>query len=199
MGAHLLATRIRIRQRVVNIGVCSPRHWFGVPPSNHRHRRVYLALLRAGFTGTVWQFVYAGQEAGLIMPIAGNKHELHVRFYKDRIDAELEVGRRYVGHFTSRRLPGGGLLRRILHQRLGAQQFARIVDAIPAEGAEEVDVGWMTETRTVVPFVGLLSWTVAVFAILSLLESVFIAVCLLGLAILIGVERSLPSTPWLKS
>lgn len=93
----------RKRRRLRNIGLFSPAHWFGLPPDGSQIAHLYYKLKQHGFTETVWQLVYEGQVGGLILQVDGGRKELHVRFYDNLVEAELEVGRNFLEHFGASR------------------------------------------------------------------------------------------------
>jgi hypothetical protein len=93
----------RKKRRLRNIGLFSPAHWLGLPPDGSQTAHLYYRLKQYGFTETVWQFVYKGQVGGLILQLDGGRKELHVRFYDDLVEAELEVGRNFLEHFGASR------------------------------------------------------------------------------------------------
>ena len=66
--------------------------------------RVYNILLEKGYQPTRWEIVFRGQVTSLVSPPYGNgRAEIHVRFYKDRIFAEYEIGRNFLQHVLSER------------------------------------------------------------------------------------------------
>lgn len=95
---------MRNKRILVTFGLFSPIHWPPLAPHQSIDRLAYRALKDAGFRETIWQFVYRSQRGGLVLPIDKGRLELHARFYADgTIEAELEVGRRFIGHFLNPR------------------------------------------------------------------------------------------------
>jgi hypothetical protein len=62
--------------------------------------QIYEALKEAGFLETKWQFIFEGQIGGLVYPYNEGLNEVHIRFYHDRIFAELEISRSSLLHFV---------------------------------------------------------------------------------------------------
>ena len=114
-------------RRLCTFGFLSPRHW----PIFHHDRRidheVYDALKRAGFRETIWQYVYRGQLGGLILPLHDGQVEIHVRFYRDTIEAEIEIGRHTLGHFVHPRYQAESIVLSMIQGHLsdGALDRAR--------------------------------------------------------------------------
>jgi len=108
---------------VRTIGLFSPRHWFGLRPDGSIRSWLYYCLKGVGFKETVWQFVYSGQLAGLILPLEDGNKEIHVRFYCDRIEAELEVGRYYLDHFFAPRMEAKYMVLSLLALHLNGEEY----------------------------------------------------------------------------
>lgn len=117
-------------RRVTSIGLISPRHWFGLKTDGSLNSSIYQKLRSIGFQETVWQYVYEGQLGGLIRPIGDDGLEIHVRFYENTIEAEIEVGRRYPRHFWGPRAEAGYLLLELLEDTLTRAEFRRTEKAI---------------------------------------------------------------------
>ncbi len=78
----------------------SPNVCRGEAIANFRCREVYAELTKLGFVETRWQLIFEGQVGGLVYPYNNGLNEIHVRFYSDRIFAELEFSRSSVFHFV---------------------------------------------------------------------------------------------------
>lgn len=144
-----------LKRRLVTFGIFSPRHWTFFRPDRRIDRRVYSALKRFGFRETIWQFVYRGQLGGLILPVNNGHHEIHVRFYPDAIEAEFEVGRRFLDHFLQPRGRAEGLVINILRDQMTPKEFAAVQCFF-----NRADVGQNPPDlvcRPAVPFMGLAS------------------------------------------
>jgi hypothetical protein len=89
-----------MRRRLVNLGIFSPVICRGEALSNSEDIRIYRALKELGFRETPWQLIFDGQIGGLVFPYNRGSNEIHVRFYQDRIFAELEFSRSSIFHFV---------------------------------------------------------------------------------------------------
>lgn len=89
---------VKIR-KFVSLGIFCPRICRGDMIEDVRLKFLYNKLISLGFRETKWQFIYDGQIAGLVFPYNDGLNEIHIRFYKDRIFSEFEVGRSSIAHF----------------------------------------------------------------------------------------------------
>ncbi len=87
-----------MKRRLRSFGILSPRIVAGRLLKDPISLKLYEKLKQIGFRETPWQYIYDSQLAGLVLPYDGN-NEVHIRFYRDRIFAELEIGRAFVSHF----------------------------------------------------------------------------------------------------
>lgn len=113
-------------RRLRTIGVFAVRHWPLLRPDKGLDQTIYCALKRAGFRETVWQFVYAGQLGGLVLPLEGGIREIHVRFYADIVEAELEVGRHFLAHFFRPQYQAEGLVLELVKHHVGPTELRRM-------------------------------------------------------------------------
>ncbi len=91
------------KRRVINCGLFSPKLVKGRKITNPIMLKIYNKLKSQGFRETPWQIIYNDQIAGLVLPHRDGKNEIHIRFFKDRIFAEFEIGRAYLSHFICKR------------------------------------------------------------------------------------------------
>ena len=135
---------------IKSIGLFSPRHWFGLTPTSSIYSVVYYSLKRAGFRETVWQIIYSGQLAGIVLPLEKGTKEIHVRFYKDVIEAELEVGRYYLQHFIKPRYQAESLIINILKQYLSEQEMKEALTVIRQhnEPCKSINLRLQIESKT---------------------------------------------------
>jgi hypothetical protein len=88
-----------MKRKLVNLGIFSPNVCRGIPVENEHCRAIYSTLRNIGFLETRWQLIFDGQIGGLVYPYNAGLNEIHIRFYSDRIFAELEFSRSSVFHF----------------------------------------------------------------------------------------------------
>lgn len=157
----------RNKRIIKNIGLFSPRHWFGLTPNASIYSKIYYALKRAGFRETVWQIVYSGQLAGIVFPLDKGTKEIHVRFFSDVIEAELEVGRYYLQHFKHPRNQAESLILNILNKYLSEQEMEEALSVIRQHNdpCEAINLKIKMEPRT---------------SILKIAYSILAIICLLG-------------------
>jgi hypothetical protein len=115
----------RIKRSVRTIGLFSPAHCLGLRPSGSAGAWLYERLKAVGFRKTVWQFVYSGQLGGLILPLEHGLKEIHVRFYRHGIEAELEAGRSCFDHFLAPRVDATDDVLSMLRPHLAASELPR--------------------------------------------------------------------------
>lgn len=106
-------TSEKVHRRLISFGVLKP--WVCLRPAltSNYHRAIYRALLSIGYRETVWQYIFDGQIGGLVRP---GTDDIHIRFYDDRLFAEIEISRAFVSHFYGPRFNAKKI---ILHQLEG--------------------------------------------------------------------------------
>ncbi|OHB49712.1 MAG: hypothetical protein A2Y10_06020 [Planctomycetes bacterium GWF2_41_51] len=114
---------LKQKRPLVSLGIFSPRHWSSFKPNDKNQISIYKALRQAGFKETIWQFIYRGQIGGLVLPLNDGRAELHVRFYTNTIEAELEVGRKFIGHFLQPRFQAESIVLSKIKKYLSQEDF----------------------------------------------------------------------------
>jgi hypothetical protein len=95
-SVHDSASKGLPRRRFRTIGLFSPLACLTPKLQNLYHRAIYAALLDAGFKRTIWQYVFDEQITGLVKY---GFNDIHIRFYPDRLFAEIEISRAFISHF----------------------------------------------------------------------------------------------------
>jgi hypothetical protein len=109
-----------LRRRLINFGIFSAQQFRKAAFSDDRQRAVYLALLDAGFKPTRWQYVFDGQIAGLIK---SGINDVHIRFYPDRLFAEIEISRALISHFYGPRYNAKKIILECIKGQVGREDF----------------------------------------------------------------------------
>jgi hypothetical protein len=89
-----------MKRRLIGLGIFSPDICRGVTLTDPDCTLIYAELKKLGFVETRWQLIFEGQVGGLVFPYNEGLNEIHVRFYSDRIFAELEFSRSSIFHFV---------------------------------------------------------------------------------------------------
>ena len=89
---------------------------------------IYAELLRCGFVETRWQLIYDGQIGGLVCPHNNGLNEIHIRFYAERIFAELELSRASPFHFLFPLFNANGYVIDLLRGRLPDAMLALLAE-----------------------------------------------------------------------
>lgn len=89
-----------MKRQFVGWGLFAPDICRGRAMRDDCCRSIYAELIRCGFVETRWQLIYDGQIGGLVCPCNNGLNEIHIRFYTDRIFAELELSRTSLFHFV---------------------------------------------------------------------------------------------------
>ena len=92
-----------MKRNLVNFGIFSRSIVRGKFINNNLMLLVYNKLKENKFRETPRQYIFKDQIGGLVLPYNGGRSEIHVRFFKDRIFAEYEIGRSYISHFLGPR------------------------------------------------------------------------------------------------
>lgn len=109
-------------RKLKTIGLFAPQIVSGELLNHELSRSIYQKLRELGFQETKWQYIYDGQVAGIVLPYLDGRNEVHVRFYEDRIFAELEIGRAYVSHFLAPLLNANRYLENVLTDSLNKDE-----------------------------------------------------------------------------
>jgi hypothetical protein len=183
-----------MKRRVVNLGIFSPNVCAGRAVADAETRSIYGCLKSLGFRETRWQFVYDGQLGGLVLPYNDGLNEIHVRFYDDRIFAELEYSRSSLFHFVFPLFNANGFVAELLKDRLPPKPHERLLESLGANlrDDEAVLAHWRPGAEFN-PYDGLLR-DGAAWQISSFLHRIFgwRAVVALVLAVVVGVSLLLP-------
>ena len=108
-----------MKRKLVSLGIFSRPICSGLTIRNRDVLAIYRTLKDLGFKETVWQLIFDGQVAGLVLPFNSGFSEIHVRFYDDRIFAELELSRSSILHFLFPLYDANGYLRELLRNEVG--------------------------------------------------------------------------------
>ena len=108
-----------MRRKFRNFGIFTPKSCDGSLLSDLRQERIAKELIAGGFRETRWQYIYQNQVYGLVLPYENGRNEVHVRFYKDRIFAEYEIGRSSLAHFLGPFLNANSFIIDTLDRTLG--------------------------------------------------------------------------------
>ena len=183
-----------MKRRVVNLGIFSPGVCAGRAVADDDTRGIYDCLKSLGFRETRWQYVYEGQLGGLVLPYNDGLNEIHVRFYDDRIFAELEYARSSLFHFVFPLFNANGFLAELLKDRLPAKAHERLAASLGASlRDDEAALAHWRPGAEFNPYDGLLRERTA-WQISSSLHRIFgwRAVVALALAGAVGVSLLLP-------
>ncbi|OVE74681.1 hypothetical protein BVX95_01475 [archaeon D22] len=185
-------SRIKVSQKrkLVNFGIFSIRHWPFFRPDKGVDKEIYNALIGAGFRGTVWQFIYKGQLAGVILPLFNGTQEVHIRFYKDTIEAELEVGRHFLDHFLQPRFQAESYVLSLLRDRLGADAYQRATCLFRVDPSSPEVKRFQVEPK--VSFIGITNALIVVIAVMAILGVLPQASIFVSLILAIFVYKTLP-------
>ena len=124
---------VRPKRRRVSFGFLSPQHWPGCTPDTNINKLIYFGLRKAGFRETIWQIIYRGQIGALILPLNNGKLEIHVRFYVNTIEAELEVGRHFPDHFLQPRYQAEAIVLKLLKPHVPLDKIGQIKSSFRAD------------------------------------------------------------------
>lgn len=113
-----------MKRKLVQFGIFAPRRCNGSLVSDHRMIEIYEALKRAGFVETKWQFIFDGQIGGLVYPYNEGLNEVHIRFYQDRLFAELEISRSSALHFVYPLFNANGYVLDLLKDKIGEEALS---------------------------------------------------------------------------
>ena len=109
------------------IGIFRPRDCLRPNLENSYHRAIYDALRAAGFQRTVWQYIFDGQITGLVKP---GLNDIHIRFYRDRLFAEIEISRALVSHFYGPKYNAREVILLLLKNRIREIEFRFLDNAL---------------------------------------------------------------------
>jgi hypothetical protein len=112
-----------MNRKLSNIGVFSRGVVDGRLLESELMSKIYGILKELGFRETMWQFVYVGQLAGLVLPFNGGKNEIHVRFYGNRVFSEYEIGRAYLSHFTGVQYNANDYVLNLISEKLTGKEI----------------------------------------------------------------------------
>jgi hypothetical protein len=183
-----------MKRRVVNLGIFSADVCTGRAVADDEARGIYGCLKSLGFRETRWQFVYDGQRGGLVLPYNDGLNEIHVRFYDDRIFAELEYSRSSLFHFVFPLFNANSFLAELLKDRLPPKAHERLVASLGTNlRDDEAALAHWRPGAEVNPYDGLLRERTA-WQISSFLHRIFgwRAVVTLVLTGAVGVSLLLP-------
>ena len=164
-----------------SVAFLCPGHWPGASPPPRVDKEILAALQALGFRETIWQFVYKGQLAGLVLTREAGTVEIHVRFYEASIEAELEVGRHFIGHFLYPRYQAEAIVLAMILPRLSARGCKLAVQLFRPDASPAVFP--KLKIRPGLSFVAL-AWVLAGFALplaIAGFAPVSIAILALGL------------------
>lgn len=121
------------KRRLTTFGLFAPRVCSGRDLTETPAREIYSHLKELGFKETRWQFVFENQLAGLVLPYNDGANEVHIRFYKDRIFAEFEVGRASIAHFLGPFLNANLFIQDLLEGRVSDESFEFLTNRMKPE------------------------------------------------------------------
>src|SRR3954464_4193117 len=121
-----------MKRRLVNLGIFDRTVGAGTGIRSPQQQDIYNALKGIGFRETKWQLIYDGQTGGLVCPYRDGLNEVHVRFYDDRIFAELEFSRSSIFHFALPLYNANAYLVKALEGRISAQAGACLTEMTSA-------------------------------------------------------------------
>lgn len=118
-----------MKRKLKTFGIFTPSQVNGNCIEGSDFETIYKKLKKFGFQETKWQFIYQDQIAGLVLPFkrtncASEQDEIHIRFYKNRIFAEFEIGRAYPSHFIGPRYNANRYLFKMIRQLLNEQEIS---------------------------------------------------------------------------
>lgn len=113
-------------RRLKSVGLLSYSKCNGRLVTEQYQKLFYSILRRSGFVETRWQLIFDGQIGGLVLPYRDGKYEIHVRFYEDRIFAELEVGRSHAFHFLAPRMNANSYIRSVAAMHLADDTLSHL-------------------------------------------------------------------------
>ena len=88
-----------MKRKLVNFGIFSHGIVIGKSINDPLMFFIYNKLKEKNYKEEHWQYIFKEQIGGLVLPHNDSRNEIHVRFFKDRIFAEYEIGRPYISHF----------------------------------------------------------------------------------------------------
>lgn len=177
------------RRKLKTFGLFSKRHWLGLKPDDSFESYLYYKLKKIGFSETIWQYVFVGQKAGLVYPLDNGKGEIHVRFYDDTVEAELEIGRNYLTHFYKPRYQGEYLVFTMLEEHLSDEE-KKMVNNIMRDDINKRTY-YSLDYPTSIGFIKIIIVCAIVFLILSIVGIINYKILIYALIPALGIYWSL--------
>jgi hypothetical protein len=116
-----------MKRRLVGLGIFSPNVYRGTSITYAHCRSIYRALTELGFVETRWQFIYEGQMGGLVYSYNDGLSEIHIRFFSNRIFAELEFSRSSLFHFVFPLFNANGHIIDLLRNRISDESLEFLI------------------------------------------------------------------------
>jgi hypothetical protein len=117
-----------MKRKVVNIGIFAGRICTGGAILNADAKLIYKKLRDVGFVETRWQLIFDSQVGGLVYPYNEGLNEIHIRFYTDRIFAELEFSRSSIFHFLFPLYNANSYIVELLKNKIPASSYRYLIE-----------------------------------------------------------------------